>query len=178
MARPKYETLKLRNLRIDEVAIASLKAHPRNPRTHSPKQLRQIADSIRRFGFTNPILIDADDGLIAGHGRIEAAKLLGIATVPTIRLADLSEAEKRAYILADNRLAEIAGWDQELLALEMQAIFRRSWTRMRITNSSRKVAEGTMTISMAAMPSLIAQELRQIGEGRCGRRSMYLDTVD
>ena len=71
--------------------LASLKPHARNPRTHSPKQVRQIADSIRTFGFVNPILIDANGGVIAGHGRIEAAKLLGIDTVPTIRLADMTE---------------------------------------------------------------------------------------
>ena len=112
----------LRNLRVELMPLASLKPHARNPRTHSPKQVRQIAESIRKFGFVNPILIDGDGGVIAGHGRIEAAKLLGIDTVPTIRLADMTEAQKRAYILTDNKLAENAGWDQELLALELNYI--------------------------------------------------------
>ena len=112
----------LRNLRVELQPIASLKPHAGNPRTHSPKQVRQIAESIRKFGFVNPILTDPDGGVIAGHGRIEAAKLLGIQMVPTIPLAELTEAEKRAYILADNKLAENAGWDEELLALELNYI--------------------------------------------------------
>jgi ParB-like chromosome segregation protein Spo0J len=100
--------------------VDDLKVNLRNPRTHSKKQVRQIADSIRQFGFTNPVLLDEDDVILAGHGRLAAAKLLGFATVPTIRLSDLSEAEKRAYALADNKLAENAGWDSNLLAIELQ----------------------------------------------------------
>jgi ParB-like chromosome segregation protein Spo0J len=100
--------------------VAALKPHARNPRQHSAKQKRQIADSIREFGFTNPLLIDAESGVIAGHGRLEAAKLLGLAYVPTIRLEHMTDAQKRAYIIADNKLAENAGWDRELLALEFQ----------------------------------------------------------
>src|SRR5215471_19100506 len=100
--------------------LAALKLYARNPRTHSAKQLRQIADSIRQFGFTNPVLIDGERGVIAGHGRIEAAKLLGIGRVPTIRLDQMTEAQKRAYVIADNKLAENAGWDRELLGLELQ----------------------------------------------------------
>lgn len=99
---------------------AALKPYTRNARTHSPKQTAEIAASIRAFGFNNPVLIDKDDGIVAGHGRVEAAKLLGLATVPTIRLEHLSETQKRAYILADNRLAEKAGWDREILAIELQ----------------------------------------------------------
>ena len=95
---------------------------PRNARTHSKKQIRQIAASIERFGFTNPVLLDGEDRVLAGHARIEAAKLLKIDEVPTIRLADMSEAERRAYVIADNRLAELAGWDRALLALEFQYI--------------------------------------------------------
>ena len=102
-------------LDIEVLAIGSLKPYARNPRTHSEKQINQIANSIRQFGFTNPILIDSDLGVIAGHGRLEAAKLLGIGEVPTIRLDHMTEAQKRAYVIADNRLAENAGWDRELL---------------------------------------------------------------
>jgi len=112
----------LRDLDVRYVPVASLKPHPSNPRTHSPKQLRQIAESIKEFGFSNPILTDSNGGVIAGHGRLEAAKLLGLEMVPTIPLGELTEAQKRAYILADNRLAENAGWDHELLALELKYI--------------------------------------------------------
>src|SRR5260370_20324682 len=107
-------------LDVEVLPIGSLKPYARNPRIHSDKQINQIAKSIRQFGFTNPILIDSDLGVIAGHGRIEAAKLLGIGEVPTIRLDHMTEAQKRAYVIADNRLAENAGWDRELLALELQ----------------------------------------------------------
>ena len=95
--------------------------HPlcRNARTHSDEQVAQIAASIREFGFTNPILTDGDNGVIAGHGRLLAARKLGMKTVPVIELAGMSEAQKRAYILADNKLAENAGWDRELLGLEL-----------------------------------------------------------
>ncbi len=102
---------------IVERNIASLKPYVRNARTHSKKQLEQIAASIRRFGFTNPVLISDDNEIIAGHGRVEAAKRIGIERVPTIALAHLSAAERRAYVLADNKLALNAGWDQELLAI-------------------------------------------------------------
>jgi DNA modification methylase len=98
----------------------SLRPYPGNARTHSPKQIRQIARSIERFGFNNPVLVDDDDQIIAGHGRVEAAKLLGLKTIPTVRLSHLSEDDKRAYILADNRLAEKAGYDNEMLAIELQ----------------------------------------------------------
>jgi DNA modification methylase len=97
-----------------------LQPYARNARTHSPKQVAQIAASIREFGFNSPILIDRDGEIIAGHGRVEAAKLLGLETVPCVRLEHLSDAQKRAYILADNKLAEKAGWDREILAIELQ----------------------------------------------------------
>ena len=111
-----------RDLRVETVSVSALKPYARNPRTHTKKQIRQIAESIRTFGWTNPILVDAEGGVIAGHGRLEAAKLLGMERVPTIRLEDMSEAQKRAYVIADNRLAEIAGWDDDLLAIELQAL--------------------------------------------------------
>lgn len=91
-----------------------------NPRTHTAKQIGQIAASIRRFGFTNPVLVDSANGIIAGHGRVAAARSLGIKKVPTLRLAEMSEADIRAYVIADNRLAEKAGWDRKLLGLELQ----------------------------------------------------------
>ena len=112
----------MRNLTINHQNVDALEPRATNPRTHSKKQIRQIADSIERFGFTNPILVDDAGGIVAGHGRIEAAKLLGVETVPTIRLEDLTEAEIRAYVIADNKLTENAGWDREMLAAEFQGL--------------------------------------------------------
>jgi len=103
-------------------AIDELKPYPRNARTHSRKQIKQIASSIERFGFTNPVLTSDECEIIAGHGRVEAAKLLGIKSIPTITLSHLSEEERRAYVLADNKLALNAGWDREILAIELQAL--------------------------------------------------------
>jgi DNA modification methylase len=109
-------------MQVEMVPIESLRPYAGNARTHSKRQIRQIANSIQRFGFCNPVLIDDEDQIIAGHGRVAAAKLLGIKTAPTVRLSHLGEAERRAYILADNRLAEKAGWDREILAIELQAL--------------------------------------------------------
>lgn len=106
-------------LKIQYRDTESLRPYKRNARTHSKKQIRQIADSIKKFGFTNPVLITRDGEIIAGHGRVESAKLLGMDKVPTIVLEDLTRDERRAYILADNKLALNAGWDSELLALEL-----------------------------------------------------------
>lgn len=109
-----------KSLTIEHRPPGELKPYARNARTHSLKQIAEIAASIKAFGFNNPVLIDKDGGIVAGHGRVEAAKLLGHATVPTIRLEHLTDAQKRAYILADNKLAEKAGWDREILAIELQ----------------------------------------------------------
>tara|TARA_R110002110_G_scaffold186938_1_gene394259 strand:+ start:1194 stop:2525 length:1332 start_codon:yes stop_codon:yes gene_type:complete len=106
--------------RIIELPIKTLRPYPRNARRHSKKQLRQVADSIERFGFTNPVLVSDDGEIVAGHGRVEAARLLGMETVPTIALSHLNATERRAYVLADNKLALNAGWDEEILALELQ----------------------------------------------------------
>jgi len=101
------------------VPLASLIPYARNARTHSDAQVAQIAASIREFGFTNPILVDGEHGVIAGHGRLLAARKLGMTEVPTIELAHLGPAQKRAYILADNRLALSAGWDDDMLRIEL-----------------------------------------------------------
>jgi DNA modification methylase len=108
--------------RVAESSISSLRPYARNARTHSKKQVQQIASSISRFGFNNPVLISDDGEIIAGHGRVEAAKLLGWRTVPTMALSHLSERERRAYVLADNKLALNAGWDKEILAIELQSL--------------------------------------------------------
>lgn len=112
----------MRNLQIEQMPINALRPQDRNARTHSKPQIRQIRESILRFDFNNPILIDDDGHIIAGHGRVEAAKGLGMTTVPAVRLSHLNEAEKRAYVIADNRLAEKAGWDPEILAIELQGL--------------------------------------------------------
>src|SRR5262245_20436775 len=112
----------MRNLQIEQTPIHALRAQRHNARTHSQRQIRQIADSIQRFGFCNPILVDDDLTILAGHGRVAAAQLLNLTNVPTVRLSHLSDADKRAYVIADNRLAEKAGWDRNLLALELQGL--------------------------------------------------------
>jgi DNA modification methylase len=106
--------------RIEMRPVSSLKPYANNPRTHSKKQIRQIADSIREFGWTNPVLTDAAGNVLAGHGRIEAAKFLGETEIPVLRLEHMNEAQKRAIIIADNKLAENAGWNDDLLATELQ----------------------------------------------------------
>ena len=106
-------------MQIESVSLAKLIPYARNARTHSEAQVAQIAGSIREFGFTNPVLIDAADGIIAGHGRVMAARALGLSDVPCIRLAHLTETQRRAYVLADNRIALNSGWDADMLALEL-----------------------------------------------------------
>lgn len=104
---------------IEQTRLEALIPSARNARTHSEAQVAQIAASIREFGFTNPVLIDAAGGIIAGHGRVLAARQLGLETVPAIRIEYMTEAQKRAYVIADNKLALNAGWDDELLTLEL-----------------------------------------------------------
>ena len=99
--------------------VEDLIPYARNSRTHSDAQVAQIAASVREFGWTNPVLVDGENGIIAGHGRILAARKLGMAEVPCIELAGLTDTQRRAYIIADNKLALNAGWDDELLALEL-----------------------------------------------------------
>jgi DNA modification methylase len=107
---------------IERLALEALVPYARNARTHSDAQVAQIAASIREFGFCNPVLIDAAGGIIAGHGRVLAARQLGMAEVPCIRLGHLTEVQRRAYVIADNKLALNAGWDEDLLALELSAL--------------------------------------------------------
>lgn len=102
--------------------VADLIPYARNSRTHSDEQVAQIAASIKEFGFTNPILTDGDNGIIAGHGRLQAARKLGLTEVPTIPLTGLTEAQKRAYVIADNKLALNAGWDFSALENEIRGL--------------------------------------------------------
>jgi DNA modification methylase len=110
------------NQELVEREICALRPYSRNARIHSKKQIKQIVASIERFGFTNPVLVSDEGEIIAGHGRVEAARLLGMKSVPTLALSHLSEAERRAYVIADNKLALNAGWDKEILAIELQAL--------------------------------------------------------
>jgi hypothetical protein len=107
-------------MEIKHVNIDALIPYVRNTRTHNDAQVAQIAASIKEFGWTNPILVDGSNGIIAGHGRVMAAKKLGLAEVPVIELHNMTEAQRRAYVIADNQLALNAGWDNELLALEIK----------------------------------------------------------
>jgi DNA modification methylase len=106
-------------MKITQKKVDSLIPYINNSRTHSDEQIAQIAGSIKEFGWTNPILVDGANGIIAGHGRLLAARKLGYKDVPTIELADLTETQKKAYIIADNRLALNAGWDNEMLTIEL-----------------------------------------------------------
>lgn len=107
------------NSSIEMLAVSELKPYAKNARTHSKAQVEQIAASIREFGWTNPVLIKDDLTIIAGHGRVMAAKSMGQTEVPCIRLSHLSEAQVQAYVIADNKLAMNAGWDEEILGLEL-----------------------------------------------------------
>src|SRR6516164_3990326 len=109
-------------IQVEYIPVRELHPYPNNARKHTERQIRQLMSSVSRFGFNNPVLIDDNKQIIAGHGRVEAAKRLGIDAVPTCRLSHLSEPEKRAYILADNRLAEKAHWDKEMVAIELQGL--------------------------------------------------------
>ena len=102
-------------MQIELIAMDNLTPYARNARTHSDDQIAQIAASIAEFGFTNPILIGGDDVIIAGHGRLMAAQKLGLAEVPVIVLDHLTEAQRRALVIADNKIAENSGWDEDLL---------------------------------------------------------------
>ena len=131
---------------IEMMAVGALRPYPGNARTHSKRQLRQIADSIKRFGFTNPVLIGDTGEIIAGHGRVLAARDLGMETVPTLRLSHLSAVERRAYVLADNKLALNAGWDMEILSIELQALVDLDFD---VTLTGFSLAEVDLTIDQA-----------------------------
>jgi len=121
-ARQAHRVPEQANRQIEHVPLARLTACKTNARTHSPKQVGQIAGSIKRFGFIVPVLVNAENQIVAGHGRVEAAKLLGLTEVPVLRISHLSPAELRAFVIADNRLAELAGWDRDTLAIELAGL--------------------------------------------------------
>lgn len=109
-------------LMVEYVDLKSLKAYTNNAKRHNEKQLQALAASIRQFGFNNPVLIDENNEIIAGHGRIEAAKIIGLTEIPIIRLNHLSDVQKRAYRLADNKINELGGWNEDILKLELSEL--------------------------------------------------------
>ena len=134
-------------LKIQYQPIEELTPYQNNARTHSKRQVKQIAKSIERFGFTNPILISDEGGIIAGHGRVRAAQLLGMSKVPVVKLSHLSDAERQAYVLADNKLALNAGWDEDILAIELQGLIDLDFD-MEVTGF--ELAEIDLVLSLAS----------------------------
>jgi ParB-like chromosome segregation protein Spo0J len=162
---------------IEHVSVPSLKPYPRNARRHSKAQIKQIAASIERFGFNNPVLIADDGGIIAGHGRVAAAKLLGIETVPAVRLSHLTEVERRAYVIADNKLALNAGWDREMLAIELQGLvdldfeveltgFSLAEVDIVLDEARESAPDGADALDRGHDPSLSARGARCYAAGR------------
>ncbi|OSQ51368.1 site-specific DNA-methyltransferase [Marivita geojedonensis] len=145
------------SLSYDHIAIDAVQPARRNARTHSPKQIAQIAESIRTFGFTNPLLIDEADVLIAGHGRLEAAKSLGLKTVPAIRIPNLSEPAKRALMLADNKIALNAGWDLDILADELADLSSME-LEFDLATTGFEVAEIDLIIDASRDDAAVAEE--------------------
>lgn len=128
-------------LKLEYRNVTDLRAYQRNARTHPPKQIEQLAAAIKEFGFTNPILISDAGEIIAGHGRFEAAKLLELAQVPTICLSGLTDPQRRALVLADNRIAESSGWNKELLSLELTDLHGADYVLALTGFSDRELGE-------------------------------------
>jgi DNA modification methylase len=143
------KTFENKPLSIVCASISSLRPYTRNARTHSKKQIKMIAESIQAFGFTNPILTDENSTIVAGHGRVEAARLIGMIEVPTVRLENLTEDQIRAYVIADNRLAEKAGWDNSILAIELQHLMTLDCVDFDVTITGFEVPEIDMIIEEA-----------------------------
>jgi hypothetical protein len=139
-------------MKIESLPTAKLIPYARNARTHSEAQVGQIAGSIREFGFTNPVLIDAENGIIAGHGRVLAAQTLGLEKVPCIRLTHLSDTQRRAYILADNKLAMNAGWDEAMLAIELGQLREEDFDLLALGFTEAELGE--FSVQPGDMPTL------------------------
>ncbi|ARQ02347.1 site-specific DNA-methyltransferase [Pseudorhodoplanes sinuspersici] len=154
----------MHSLQIVQTPLHALRKRERNARTHSKKQIRQIAASIQRFGFNNAILTDDNLEIIAGHGRFEAAKLLGLTTVPTVCLSHLNEADRRAYVLADNQLATKAGWDKEILALELQGLIDLGF-EVELTGFETAEIDIILDIQNEAAGSVVEPEDQQVEPG-------------
>lgn len=138
---------------IEQIAVDALVPYARNSRTHSPEQVAQVAASIREFGFTNPVLVDGAGTIIAGHGRVMAAKSLSMESVPCIRLSGLTDAQKRAYVIADNKLGLNAGWDSHLLAEELRALEAEAFDLSLIGFSLPELSDLRDELEAAEMPA-------------------------
>lgn len=154
---------------VEQVAIEKLIPYANNARTHSDAQVAQIAASIREFGFNNPVLIDEQSSIIAGHGRVLAARKLELDAVPCIRLNHLSDTQRRAYIIADNKIAMNAGWDEELLALELTELTEfgvnmdlTGFTVDEIAELNPKITEGLTDED--AVPELPETPITKLGD--------------
>jgi ParB-like chromosome segregation protein Spo0J len=162
-------------LAIVYVPIDDLKPDPKNARLHSKKQIKQIAESIKSFGFNVPLLVDADFNVVAGHGRLLACKHLGWTEIPTIRLDHLSEAQRRAFTIADNRLTEIASWDDRLLAEQLKelASFDTGEIDLRIESLAAEPNEPKEAPIPAASGPAVSQEgdLWLLGSGVLRQRA-------
>lgn len=172
------------------VSVASLVPYARNSRTHSPQQVDKIAASIREFGFLNPIIVDGQNGIVAGHGRVMAAQKLGLASLPVVEAAHLTEAQKRAYVIADNRLALDAGWDNDMLKIELQDLdaqgFDLSLTGFETGEIANFLADETEGLTdedavpeVPAVPVTVEGDVWILGRHRlmCGD-STSIDAVD
>ena len=144
---------------IEYLPTDSLIPYARNSRTHSDAQVAQIAGSIREFGFTNPCLIDAQDGLIAGHGRVLAALKLKIDTVPCIRLSHLTDTQRKAYVIADNKLALTSSWDAELLSLELEELHSEEFDMALLGFDSMELAQAMGLDSLIPAPESSTKEI-------------------
>ena len=158
-------TVRIRDLKVAIVPVSALQPYAGNPRTHSKRQVRQIAASIRAFGWTNPILIDGDENRHCRPWPAQGGDVLGIARVPTICINDMTEAQKRAYILADNKLAENAGWDRELLALELQGLLEMDLD-FDVTVTGFEMGEIDLLIGGSDEEDDDADQLPEVGPGR------------
>lgn len=137
--------------KIEQIPTSDLVFYARNARTHDSVQVAQIAGSIQEFGFCNPVLIDASNGIIAGHGRVLAAQVLKLETVPCLRLSHLTDAQKRAYVLADNRIAQNSGWNEDLLTEELERLNQESFD---ITSLGFDESELLSALGMVVEPEL------------------------
>lgn len=173
-----------------KLSVADLVPYARNSRTHSPQQVDKIAASIREFGFLNPIIVDGRNGIVAGHGRVMAAQKLGLSELPVIDASHLSEAQKRAYVIADNRLALDAGWDNEMLKIELQDLeadgFDLSLTGFELDEIGDLLAEPNVGLTdedavpdVPAVPVTVEGDVWLLGRHRlmCGD-STSIDAVD
>jgi hypothetical protein len=144
-------------MKIEKIPTEKLIPYARNAKKHDAAQVSKLAGSIREFGFNNPVLIDKDNGIIAGHGRVMAAQQLGLADVPCIRLGHLTDTQRRAYILADNKLAEIGGgWDEEMLGLELADLRDTNFDLELMGFSEEEL--GAFAVEESAMPELSSED--------------------